>query len=510
MLKIESYRRGIVISSVFNIIHKVLLFLNSLVIAYYFGTQLKVDIYFYAYNTIVIISTFIATTNTAVIIPESMRIRVSGGHDKASAFLNLFLYTYIGLTALLSIIFLINPIQVFTTFSKFDYAVLSSYNQLLYMAIPLIMLMPVTTLLTDILASYRFFTVPVIAGIINSVLSLVFITFFNDTLDTKSILLGLLISYSLNISILCYLLVRKLNWKFTLVSRPSKHVIVRILYSQTGNFVTSLSSYAPLYFLSGTVAGIIASLNYAQQIVMQTSSVITYQVSVVSRIKLSELYAEKKYKKLNEIFLTTTRFLVFVLFPISALMFLYSEQIISFLFERGSFTDRSVELSSDMLRLLALSLPFTAVVSIAGNLYVAAQLIRISMIYQVISNVLLIALIASLVHMVGYTGYPIAYLLINIINVLVVYIYCRHFFPYINYIALLKYITYMLALNGVLAGVLYMLSKYGVLPSNFAGMFVGGILYGIILLALNYKFNLNADFNNFAVKLAKKTKLINA
>ena len=156
MLKIESYRRGIVISSVFNIIHKVLLFLNSLVIAYYFGTQLKVDIYFYAYNTIVIISTFIATTNTAVIIPESMRIRVSGGHDKASAFLNLFLYTYIRLTALLSIIFLINPIQVFTTFSKFDYAVLSSYNQLLYMAIPLIMLMPVTTLLTDILASYRF------------------------------------------------------------------------------------------------------------------------------------------------------------------------------------------------------------------------------------------------------------------------------------------------------------------------------------------------------------------
>jgi hypothetical protein len=67
----------------------------------------------------------------------------------------------------------------------------------------------------------------------------------------------------------------------------------------------------------------------------------------------------------------------------------------------------------------------------------------------------------------------------------------------------------MLALNGVLAGVLYTLSKYGVIPSNFTGMFVGGMLYGIILLALNYKFNLNVDFNNFAIKLAKKTKLIN-
>jgi hypothetical protein len=40
-------------------------------------------------------------------------------------------------------------------------------------------------------------------------------------------------------------------------------------------------------------------------------------------------------------------------------------------------------------------------------------------------------------------------------------------------------------------------------------MFLGGILYGSILLALNYKFNLNADFNNFALKLASRIKLKN-
>ena len=33
------------------------------------------DIYFYAYNTIVILSAFITSLNSSVLIPESMRLR---------------------------------------------------------------------------------------------------------------------------------------------------------------------------------------------------------------------------------------------------------------------------------------------------------------------------------------------------------------------------------------------------------------------------------------------------
>jgi putative peptidoglycan lipid II flippase len=502
LLRIESYRKGIILSTIFNVFNKGLVFVNSLLIAFYFGTHVKMDIYFYAYNTIVIIATFISSANSAVIIPESMRIRIQEGEQEAIRFLNLFIYGYIGLTVLCCLLFVVDPIKIFTTFSKYDADLLQPQITILYMSIPLLLLMPVTTLLTDILASYRFFTIPVAASIINSLFSLVFLVAFHNILDVKSILLGLLISYSINILILFYLMFRFAHWKFTFHLKAMKsRVMNNLLFSQTGNFLTSLGSYAPLYFLSGTVIGIIASLNYAQQIVTQANSFIIYQISVVSRIKLSELYAHKDYKQVNEIFQSTVKFLLFILIPISALLFFYAREIVTILFQRGSFTEQSVRLSSDLLRYLALSLPFTAIISIAGNLYVAAQLIKMSIIYQVISNVLLIVLIAFCVHTIGYIGYPIAYLGINILNVLVVYFYCRYFFPFIEYSKVLKYLLLLISFNIAIVALVAILSNFYSSLGNLPVVLIGGTVYLLIVVGINLKFPLNKDFNLILLRI---------
>src|ERR1700743_2020718 len=100
-LKAESYKRGIVISTVFNIANKGLVFLNSIIVAYFFGTQIKTDIYFYSYNTIVIFSAFITSLNASVLIPESMRLRIQQGESSAIHFLNFFFYLYIAITLLI-------------------------------------------------------------------------------------------------------------------------------------------------------------------------------------------------------------------------------------------------------------------------------------------------------------------------------------------------------------------------------------------------------------------------
>src|SRR5256885_464037 len=93
-IKAESYKKGIFLSTVFNIVNKGLVFCNSLIIAFFFGAQLKMDIYFYSYNTIVILSTFITSLNASVLIPESMRLRTRQGEEPAIQFLNFFLYLY--------------------------------------------------------------------------------------------------------------------------------------------------------------------------------------------------------------------------------------------------------------------------------------------------------------------------------------------------------------------------------------------------------------------------------
>src|ERR1700759_2421915 len=259
-IKAESYKRGIVVSTIFNIVNKGLVFLNSIIVAYFFGTQIKTDIYFYAYNTIIIFSLFITSLNASVLIPESMRLRIQQGEGAAQHFLNFFFYGYIVLTLLICGIVFFDPVGAFTAISSFSHESLERQSIILLLATPLILLIPIVNLLTDILTSYRLFSMPMIVGILNGIFSILFVFLFHRVLDVLSLLTGLILSYIINFIILIVLMRRRVHWKFDFRwVRIDKRVWKNIGFAQAGNITTSLSTYAPLYVLSGFHGGMITS-----------------------------------------------------------------------------------------------------------------------------------------------------------------------------------------------------------------------------------------------------------
>ena len=120
LIKAESYTRGMVLSVLFNIISKGILFLLTIIIARYFGSDIKTDIYFFVFTTMILFSSFINNIDTAVLIPESMRLREKDGDTKAMDFLNYFLLIYfvIGILFTLSMYFF--GTTVFGLISKFS------------------------------------------------------------------------------------------------------------------------------------------------------------------------------------------------------------------------------------------------------------------------------------------------------------------------------------------------------------------------------------------------------
>ena len=504
-LRSESYKRGIVISTLLNIVNKGLVFVNSLLIAFYFGTQLKVDIYFYAYNTIFLLVAFVSSLTTSVLIPESMRIRAQKGRLAAMSFLNFFLYGYFLLTALISLAFLIDPVAVFTTLSNYAPSVLQQQTTILRLAIPLLILVSITTLLTEILASLKFFTAPMLVNIINAISSLLFLLVFHKVWDVKSILAGLLISYSVNIILLAYLLKSFLRWRFSFrFIKMEKRLLWNMLYAQMGNFGSVLGGYAPLYFLSGFGAGLISSLNYAQQVVTQPATFITNQFAAVAKIKVTELYVSGKFSEVNVTVVRVVNFLVFILVPVSGLLFLFADEVIAILFKRGSFDVHSAQSSGLFLRYLGLSIPLTAIISVVSNLYFAAQLVKASIIYQIISNLLLATLVYAGLKWLGAVGYPFAYLAINALNVLVAWFYCMRFFPFVKYQLILKYFAVTIVLNFGLVMIVKFLVALLPPTSSFIRVFTGSGLYLALLLLANYFFTLNEDFSAILANTKKK------
>jgi len=498
----ETYRQGIILSTIFNIVCKGLVFFNIVLIAFFFGTSRDVDIYFYSYNLILLIVTYSSSINTSVLIPEAIRIRLKEGEVPSMNFVNYFLYFYLAIVLLLIVVIYFNPALSFAAVSQYSVATLNQHINILLLVIPLLLLMTVTTFLSDVLVSYRFFTMPMIITSINAVISMVCIIAFHNKLAIMSALIGLIISYLLNVCMLLFLMRKHLNWRFRLgLRKPERRVLKNLVLTQAGTLASSLGTYAPIYFFSGWQAGVISALNYAQQIFYQPTALLTNQITIVSRIKLNELFVNRQHADINANFLSSFRFLLFLLIPISTIFVLYSFEIISVLFNRGSFDAQSARLSAMFLKYLSLTLPLIAMNNLMANLFYASQLLRTVMFYQILSNIVMAVLIYQGIIHFGEIGFPIAFLVTYVLSILLLFLICKKSFPFIRFDLGMAYFFRLSLVNCGLYFIVKGINTYIPHLDPILRMIFGSVIYCFLLIWVSYQFKLNEEFTALVQKV---------
>ena len=496
LFKIESYKKGILISTIFNFLAKLIGFLNSIVVAYYFGTQGKTDVYFYSFATLSLIAAFIINLNGLVLIPESMRIRELEGLSKSISFLNFFIYLYLIISILFACILLYDPIQSFTFISKFNYTLLHDNLKILIFITPLFTFIVVSSLLTEILTSFKYFTIPMIAAVINSLLSLTFVIAFHKSLDVLSIVLALSLGYVINILLLVFLMKKQLNWnfKFKLI-KIRKLVLKNLFFAEAGNIISVLGTYVPLYLISGFNQGVITALNYGRNLANIPDQFITAQVSSIAGIKMNEVFAKKNDHHINEVFTNSMNLLFFILIPISLIFYFFSTEIIVLVYKRGAFNHESVIQSAAFLKYFGLILPFIALNSISSRLFTAGQKIVVNFYAGLIVNCLFLLILFIFINRIGPIGYPIAMLTYLPISVFVVnYFLIKKYFTSLNFLNIIILYFKILILNITIGAPVFflytqILSTYNnliILPLIFA-------LYMAFLIVANNFIKINND-----------------
>lgn len=496
LLRVESYKRGILVSSALNVISKLFTFGYTVVIAYYFGTQIKTDIYFYVISTFTFLALFFTAIDSSVLIVKAMEYREKATKEVAMKFLNFFLYFFSGICLIISFIIAAFPIEIFSTFSKFDLKLLEENRTVILLSIPFFFLTVINTFLTDILFSYKFFTIPSIAGLINSIFILLFIILFHKSLDISSVLLGTIFANLLNLGLLCYLMKKQLGWDFRYAkTKIEKGVWKNIFFAQCGNFATTLATYFPLFLLSGFSTGVIAALNYGKRIADLPTTFITSQFSTVVNIKFNESYSKGNLVELNNAYLRTVKLLLFIITPLASISFIFSEEIISILYSRGAFDSKAISVTADFFKYFVIMLPFVCMDAISARLYATTQTIKYSFIYQIIGNVLRIVFIYWGLKIYGYIGYPLAMLSVSILSVFIFYIYTLKLFPFIEYKRIMKYLLVIILSNLAISVVVKFAAS---LFSNwYLVLGAGTALYFCLVLLINHIFSINFDIKNF-------------
>lgn len=496
-LKIESYKKGIILSTSFNFISRLLLFLQSIAIAYYFGTQDKTDVFFYCFTTITLVAYFVNSLDSSVLIPEAMRLREQQNERESVKFLNFFIYSYsfVGLTS--TVVLLFFPIEALHVFSKFGIPVLKNNLEIIFLSIPLFGFMIITNLLVNILASYKFFTMPMIIGAINNIVSLLSLILFHDSLNIMSILIGQICAYVFNIIFLVYLMKKRIRWDFSFQKiKIERRIVYNIFLAQLGNVTSTLSSYAPMYMLSGLGTGIISALTYGQKTAEVPNQLISVQASAVVGIKMNESHAKGDMGIFNNVFISVTNLLVFVLVPISFILFMFSEDIIILLYKRGAFNLASVETSTLFFKFFVLTLPLLAINATGARMLMAGHKIAQQVIYQILANCALILMIYMGLHHLGIGGYLIALICYHISNVVMIYFVFKIIFPQVQYTKVLSSLVKAFVLNTIIFfAISYLVNPLLNNISHVAilNMGIASLMYLFSLISLNSLLGLNHE-----------------
>lgn len=496
LLYSESYKKGIVLSVLFNVCSKGLLFVVNIAIAFYFGVNTETDIYFYVNSTMLILVSYINNIDVAVLIPELMRLKHQDNEEAAKIFINFFLYLYLLIGAAgVALLFFFNT-EIYGLISNFNTATILSHKTMFLISSFNFLLLIVINYLVNILTSLKYFTLPMVISVVNSLLILLVVIIGHQTLGTTGIIIGATAGQLINFLLLIILMKVNLKWKFGRIPKTfsiRKKVWKDIVWVELGQLTALVTNYLPIYLLSTFSNGAITAMNFGKNISEIPNSLLTNQYSYIVGIKFNELYHKSNFKELAKTFVESGKILILVLIPVSCYLSFHATEIVNILLAHGSFNKSNAATTATFLSIFSLAIPFIAIGALITRLCFAAQRARFIFFYQILTNMVLIMAIFGGTYYFKIYGYAYGYLAFHVFNVLVAIYVSRLLLPELKYTQYLVYCFGIFFLYTAVASLLYWVHKN---DQSILFMIADALIFALCFLYLGRKWIL-PYYNSF-------------
>jgi len=298
----------------------------------------------------------------------------------------------------------------------------------LYIMLPCILFWSLSSLLGGLLEVNGLFSFSSIYPIITSLVVLMFLFFFKNEFGYKVLALGMVVGSFIEF---IYLLVVSIFKKTLKLSRPnfvSNNIVLlyRQLPSKIGSgFLTGTTGFVNQFFAAQLVVGSIAALNYGMKIPAFLASILIISIGNVILPYFSDLVHENRVKAYDILYKSILY--VFVLsLCIGCVIFFFSEEIISILFEIGNFSYNDTLVVSKIQKILLVYVPFY-ICSIIIIKFLTSINKNAYMVYASILNLVLnLVLNYYFARMYSVDGLAIATTIIYVINFLVLFMFVRY------------------------------------------------------------------------------------
>jgi len=251
-------------------------------------------------------------------------------------------------------------------------------------------------------------------------------------------------------------------------------ILVGPVFISTG--VNQLNSIVDRSMASGLVEGSVSALNYSSEVANMVTQVVILSLTTILYPKMTELFARNNKAEKNSFTLTYINVVSLLVFPLAALIFVFSKEIVQILFGRGAFNENTVLFVSRALKIYALGIVGASFRDILNKVFYSMKDTKTPMINGTIAVAVNIGLNILLVKKFEYLGLALATSVsATVCTILLLIKMCKKMdgFKY------RKFIKAFLAMTCMCAGIA------GIMPffdsiNDLCGCFVGGII-GVVI-----------------------------
>jgi putative peptidoglycan lipid II flippase len=197
-----------------------------------------------------------------------------------------------------------------------------------------------------------------------------------------------------------------------------------------------------------------------------------------------------------------------VMVAVSFITFIYAKDIISVLYERGSFDAASVRSSDQFLRFFGLMLPWFVLNTLVTRVFIAGHRVSYAFYFQVGFNALLILFIWLAIRYIGVIGYPIAMVAGYAVSVTVIVFPLKKVMPFLEYGDILTHLLKVIFINAIVAGAVYFLLTDRFVFPALINVGLGTVLYFGLIISINFALKIDENINGMIRNTLTKLKVL--
>jgi len=407
----DSFRKSGIKNIAISGVVAVLSFYSLTLIAKKFGGSEGSDAYFFLFSLTTLATGMLSSIFSTVFLPVFVELKIREGITEASEFAGSILTWCILIIVPLGIAVYVNYEGFYSLVSKFSHAQIINVKFVLIYFAPIFVISVLSEFFRTIVLALGHYTLAAIGAVFQPVFLIFSLFLLSSQLKEETLALSLLLAKLAVLVFMFVVVIIKEKLKIPLQIKrnaaTSRFLKISAPY-WAADLISNLASFFFSYMATGLGAGILTSISYAQRVFTLPTTLIFNPILEIARTKFSESQARKDTVTFTRHYNKLLQLVLYLTIPIAILYFFIPEIIISSLFQRGAFGEKSVNIAASCLRIFAFSIPFTCLFMVNGRACESFQRLAWPSFFGTLGNLLLIGATFIFVEKMGYLGIPYA------------------------------------------------------------------------------------------------------